>query len=104
MTEILPAIDLIGGRCVRLSQGDYNQKKQYDALPRDMVQAYADCGLRRIHVVDLDGAKASSPENLDTLREIAAIKGVDIEWGGGIKSDEALEAVFAAGALSLIHI
>ncbi len=98
MTEILPAIDLIGGRCVRLSQGDYNQKKQYDALPLDMVQAYADCGLRRIHVVDLDGAKASSPENLDTLREIAAIKGVDIEWGGGIKSDEALEAVFAAGA------
>ncbi len=98
MIEILPAIDLIGGRCVRLSQGDYNQKKQYDALPIDMVQAYADCGLRRIHVVDLDGAKASHPLNLDTLREIAGVEGVAIEWGGGIKSDEALKAVFEAGA------
>lgn len=98
MIEIIPAIDLIGGRCVRLSQGDYNQKRQYDALPLDMVQAYADRGLRRVHVVDLDGAKASEPLNLDTLRQIARVSGAAIEWGGGIKSDEALEAVFQAGA------
>lgn len=95
---ILPAIDLIGGRCVRLSQGDYEQKKQYDASPLEMVEAYARHGLKRIHVVDLDGAKASHPENLDVLRQIASVPGVEIEWGGGIKSTEALEQVFEAGA------
>lgn len=95
---ILPAIDLIGGRCVRLSQGDYEQKKQYDASPLEMVEAYARHGLHRIHVVDLDGAKASHPENLDVLRQIASVPGVEIEWGGGIKSTEALEQVFEAGA------
>lgn len=95
---ILPAIDLIGGRCVRLSQGDYEQKKQYDASPLEMVEAYARHGLQRIHVVDLDGAKASHPENLDVLRHIASVPGVEIEWGGGIKSTEALEQVFEAGA------
>lgn len=95
---ILPAIDLIGGRCVRLSQGDYEQKKQYDASPLEMVEAYVRHGLRRIHVVDLDGAKASRPENLDVLRQIAAVEGAEIEWGGGIKSAEALKQVFDAGA------
>ncbi len=95
---ILPAIDLIGGRCVRLSQGDYEQKKQYDASPLEMVEAYVRHGLRRIHVVDLDGAKASRPENLDVLRQIAAVDEAEIEWGGGIKSAEALEQVFEAGA------
>lgn len=95
---ILPAIDLIGGRCVRLSQGDYEQKKQYDASPLEMVEAYSRHGLQRIHVVDLDGAKASHPENLDVLRQIASVPGVEIEWGGGIKSTEALEQVFEAGA------
>lgn len=95
---ILPAIDLIGGRCVRLSQGDYEQKKQYDASPLEMVEAYVRHGLQRIHVVDLDGAKASHPENLDVLRQIASVPGVEIEWGGGIKSTEALEQVFEAGA------
>lgn len=95
---ILPAIDLIGGRCVRLSQGDYEQKKQYDASPLEMVEAYVRHGLRRIHVVDLDGAKASRPANLDTLRQIAAVEGAEIEWGGGIKSADALNQVFDAGA------
>lgn len=95
---ILPAIDLIGGRCVRLSQGDYEQKKQYDASPLEMVEAYVRHELRRIHVVDLDGAKASRPANLDTLRQIAAVEGAEIEWGGGIKSADALNQVFDAGA------
>lgn len=63
-----------------------------------MVEAYARHGLQRIHVVDLDGAKASHPENLDVLRQIASVPGVEIEWGGGIKSTEALEQVFEAGA------
>lgn len=95
---IIPAIDLIDGKCVRLSQGDYNQKKQYDARPADMVRQFVDNGMMRIHVVDLDGAKASCPKNLSVLREIAAIPGAQIEWGGGIKSQEALEEVFDAGA------
>lgn len=95
---IIPAIDLIDGKCVRLSQGDYNQKKQYDARPADMVRQFVDNGMTRIHLVDLDGAKASCPKNLSVLREIAAIPGAQIEWGGGIKSQEALEEVFDAGA------
>lgn len=95
---IIPAIDLIDGKCVRLSQGDYNQKKQYDARPADMVRQFVDNGMTRIHVVDLDGAKASCPKNLSVLREIAAIPDAQIEWGGGIKSQEALEEVLDAGA------
>lgn len=95
---ILPAIDLIGGRCVRLTQGDYAQQKVYDAIPVDMVKLYVAHGLHRIHVVDLDGAKASSPKNLATLQQLAAIDGAEIEWGGGIKSEAALDAVFRAGA------
>lgn len=95
---ILPAIDIIGGRCVRLSQGDYNQQTQYEATPVDMVKQYVAYGFKRIHVVDLDGAKASSPQNLDTLSELAAVPGAEIEWGGGIKSVEALGAVLDAGA------
>ena len=95
---ILPAIDLIGGRCVRLSQGDYNQQTQYEATPADMVKQYVAHGLKRIHVVDLDGAKAAHPQNLDILRQLAAQPGAEIEWGGGIKSTEALQQVFEAGA------
>lgn len=95
---ILPAIDIIGGRCVRLSQGDYNQQTQYETTPVDMVKQYVAHGFKRIHVVDLDGAKASYPQNLDTLSELAAVPGAEIEWGGGIKSVEALGAVFDAGA------
>lgn len=95
---ILPAIDIIGGRCVRLSQGDYNQQTQYETTPVDMVKQYVAHGFKRIHVVDLDGAKASSPQNLDTLSELAAVPGAEIEWGGGIKSVEALGAVLDAGA------
>lgn len=95
---ILPAIDIIGGHCVRLSQGDYNQQTQYEAMPVDMVKQYVAHGFKRIHVVDLDGAKASYPQNLDTLSELAAVPGAEIEWGGGIKNVEALGAVLDAGA------
>ena len=95
---ILPAIDLIGGRCVRLTQGDYAQQKMYNADPVSMARQFVQQGLHRIHVVDLDGAKAASPQNLPTLQQLASIKGAEIEWGGGIKSEQALNAVFAAGA------
>ena len=96
--EIIPAIDIIEGRTVRLSQGDYARTKVYDASPVDMAKRYADCGIRRIHVVDLDGAKSSSPKNLRTLEQMAVGANVEIEWGGGIKSEESLRALFDYGA------
>ena len=98
MIEIIPAIDIIEGRCVRLSQGDYDRRKVYDASPVDMAKRYADCGVKRLHVVDLDGAKSSSPQNLKTLERIAVATKLDVEWGGGLKSEDALRAVFDYGA------
>lgn len=97
MIQLIPAIDLIEGRCVRLSQGDYNRQVVYDASPIDMIRRYADCGVQRVHVVDLDGAKASEPQNLRTLEKMALTDGVEIEWGGGIKTAHALRQVFDAG-------
>lgn len=97
-TQIIPAIDIIDGRCVRLSQGDYDRRRVYDASPEDMAKRYADCGVRRIHVVDLDGAKSSSPKNIKTLERMAVGASVEIEWGGGVKSEDALRALFDYGA------
>lgn len=94
----IPAIDIIGGKCVRLSQGDYQSRKEYDADPVDMVKRYADHGMSRVHVVDLDGAKASEPANLRLLERMALVDSAAIEWGGGIKSDWSLRDVFNAGA------
>lgn len=96
--EIIPAIDIIDGKCVRLTQGDYSRQKLYDAAPEDMALRFRDCGIKRLHVVDLDGAKSSRPLNLSTLERIASIPDLQIEWGGGIKSKEALNDVFNAGA------
>lgn len=98
MIRIVPAIDLIGGRCVRLTRGDYATKKVYDASPVETARRYADCGVQRIHLVDLDGAKASRPCNLSVLEQIAAAVSCELEWGGGIASSEDLARVFDAGA------
>ncbi len=98
MIEIIPAIDLIDGRCVRLTQGDYSRMTSYPASPLEMSRLFAEAGIRRLHIVDLEGAKASEPRNLETLRLIASQGLLSIEWGGGIKSRESLEAVFDAGA------
>ena len=98
MIEIIPAIDIIGGRCVRLTKGDYSSTKVYDASPVDMALSYADSGVRRIHLVDLDGAKQGSPANLKTLEAVADKVSVEIEWGGGLSSSQALADAFNAGA------
>ena len=98
MISIIPAIDLIDGRCVRLTKGDYITKKVYDGSPVDAARRYADCGVERIHLVDLDGAKKGSPQNLATLEAIASAVSCELEWGGGIAGDEALKSVFDAGA------
>lgn len=102
MIRIIPAIDLIDGRCVRLTQGDYLQKKVYDGSPADVARSYADCGVERIHLVDLDGAKAGAPRNLATLEAIASAVDCELEWGGGIADDAALQAVLNAGATHAI--
>jgi len=98
MIEIIPAIDIIDGKCVRLTQGDYRQKSVYTMTPLDMARSYANAGVKRIHLVDLDGAKAGRPCNLATLEAIASLGTPDIEWGGGIKCPDHLEDVFSAGA------
>lgn len=98
MIQIIPAIDIIGGKCVRLSQGDYDRIKVYDASPVDMAKEFADCGVCRIHLVDLDGAKASKPLNLKTLEQIASSVDLELEWGGGLSNDQALRDIFNAGA------
>lgn len=98
MIQIIPAIDIIGGKCVRLSQGDYSRSTTYHESPVEMAHAFVNAGFTRIHVVDLDGAKASHPVNLHTLRRIASIEGIEVEWGGGLKSTPDIEAAFAAGA------
>lgn len=101
-TIIIPAIDLIDGRCVRLTQGDYGQKKEYSADPLDMAKQYEDCGVSRLHIVDLDGAKAKQPCNLRTLEKIASGTSLDIEWGGGIKDSVSLRSALDAGARRII--
>lgn len=98
MIQILPAIDIIDSKCVRLSQGDYNQCTVYECSPVEMAHRYVDAGLNRIHVVDLDGAKSAQPENIKALEQMASVPGAQIEWGGGIKSRQALDDIFNAGA------
>lgn len=96
--EIIPAIDIIEGGCVRLAQGDYGEVTRYGASPAEMVRRYVDAGLTHIHCVDLDGAKCGKPVNLPVLEDLAAIPGARIEWGGGIKSSVDLERCVSAGA------
>ena len=98
MTAVIPAIDIIEGRCIRLTQGDYASQKTYDGKPEDWARAYADCGVNRLHLVDLEGAIAASPKNLRTLERIASLDLLELEWGGGIKNDAALADVLNAGA------
>lgn len=102
MIEIIPAIDLIDGCAVRLTKGDYGQKKVYDSDPAVLAMKFADSGVRRIHVVDLDGAKVSRPVNLNVLEKISSEVSIEIEWGGGIASGEHLRDIFSAGATQAI--
>jgi phosphoribosylformimino-5-aminoimidazole carboxamide ribotide isomerase len=98
MIQVIPAIDIIGGRCVRLSQGDYSRKTSYDDSPLAMATRFLDSGIRAVHIVDLDGAIEGYPVNLNLLKSISDLKGLDIEWGGGMKSREDVESVLEAGA------
>jgi len=98
MMEIIPAIDIIDGKCVRLTQGDYSQKKVYNERPLEVAQAFEDAGLKRLHLVDLDGAKAGAVKNWKVLETLAGKTGLVIDFGGGIKTAEDVEIVFNSGA------
>jgi phosphoribosylformimino-5-aminoimidazole carboxamide ribotide isomerase len=96
--EIIPAIDLIDGKCVRLSQGDYAQKIVYNENPVEVARMFADAGIRRLHLVDLDGAKAHHIVNHKVLSDIAHKTDLVIDFGGGLKSDDDLRIAFESGA------
>ena len=101
--ELIPAIDILDGKCVRLTKGDYGQKKVYNDDPVAQAKEFEKLGMKRLHVVDLDGAKAKHVVNVDVLRGITAATGLKVDFGGGIKSDDDIEKAFAAGA-SLVTI
>lgn len=98
MIEIIPAIDIIEGKCVRLSQGDYTQKTVYNENPLEVAKMFADVGIRRLHLVDLDGAKAQHIVNYKVLEKIAHSTDLIIDFGGGLKSDDDLRIAFECGA------
>jgi len=102
MIQVIPAIDLICGKCVRLSQGDFSRKTTYEAGPAEMVSLFLGHGLRSIHIVDLDGAREGRPVNLDVLRQVTMLGNADIEWGGGIKTRQDVQSVLDAGASRVI--
>ena len=95
---IIPAIDIINGKCVRLTKGDYAQQKIYNENPVEVAKQFADAGLQRVHIVDLDGAKAGKILNLGVLESIAAVTNLIIDFGGGIKNINDVSNVFSAGA------
>jgi phosphoribosylformimino-5-aminoimidazole carboxamide ribotide isomerase len=96
--EIIPAIDIIDGKCVRLSQGDFSRRKEYSDSPLEAAIKFAAAGLKRLHIVDLDGAKSGRPRNLGILEAIAAKTSLVIDFGGGVKSDSDVMRVFDSGA------
>lgn len=98
MIEIIPAIDLIDGKCVRLSQGDYEAKKVYNEDPLEIAKMFEGAGIRRLHLVDLDGAKAKHIVNQSVLEKIASNTSLIIDFGGGVQSDEDIEIAFNSGA------
>jgi phosphoribosylformimino-5-aminoimidazole carboxamide ribotide isomerase len=98
MPELIPAIDIIDGKCVRLEQGIYARKKEYSMQPVDVARQFEDMGIRRLHLVDLDGARAGHVVNLGPLEDISGNTSLEIDFGGGVKSDEDIRKVFKAGA------
>lgn len=98
MIELIPAIDIIGGQCVRLTKGDYDQKTVYRDSPAEVAKEFEDFGFKRLHVVDLDGAKSKHIVNDAVLKSITTATNLIVDFGGGIKTDEDIEKAFASGA------
>jgi len=95
---IIPAIDLIDGKCVRLTQGDYSQKKIYNENPVEVAKSFEDVGIKRLHLVDLDGAKAKHIINWKVLEDISNATSLIIDFGGGVRTDKDIEIAFNSGA------
>lgn len=95
--DLYPAVDVLGGKAVRLTQGDYERKKEYAADPLEAARRWVEGGARRLHVVDLDGAKRGEPVNLDALERISDL-GVPVQYGGGLRSASDVETALARGA------
>ena len=98
MIQVIPAIDIIDGKCVRLTQGDYEQKKIYNEDPAEVAKEFEDAGIKRLHLVDLDGAKEKRIINHKVLEKIANSTKLIIDFGGGIQSDEDIQKAFDFGA------
>ena len=98
MIQIIPAIDIIDGKCVRLSQGDYNQKKVYNEDPLEVAKEFEGYGITRLHMVDLDGARSKHVVNHKVLERVATHTSLTVDFGGGIKTDEDLDIAFDNGA------
>ena len=98
MIELIPAIDIINGQCVRLTKGDYGQKTVYRDSPAEVAKEFEEIGFTRLHVVDLDGAKSKHIVNDNVLRRITTETRLTVDFGGGIKTDEDIEKAFASGA------
>ena len=97
MIELIPAIDIINGQCVRLTKGDYKQKKVYHDDPVAVAKDFESLGFRRLHIVDLDGAKSKHIVNDAVLRGITSATSLTVDFGGGIKTEEDIEKAFEAG-------
>jgi phosphoribosylformimino-5-aminoimidazole carboxamide ribotide isomerase len=95
--EIIPAIDIIEGKCVRLTQGDYSQKKIYNEKPLEVAKEFEDAGLKRLHLVDLDGAQAGKVINWKALESIAGKTSLIVDFGGGVKTEKDIEIIFESG-------
>jgi phosphoribosylformimino-5-aminoimidazole carboxamide ribotide isomerase len=96
--EIIPAIDIIDGKCVRLTQGDYSQKKEYASDPTEVAKRFEGAGIKRLHLVDLDGAKARRIINANVLERICLATGLHVDFGGGVQSDDDISLAFSMGA------
>lgn len=99
--KIIPAIDLIDGQAVRLEQGQFSKKKIYHSDPLELAKSFEAAGIQYLHLVDLDGAKAGSPQNLHVLESIASKTGLKLDFGGGIKKEEDLQGILNAGAMAV---
>src|SRR5260221_13443745 len=97
--EIIPAIDIIEGKCVRLTEGDFSKKKIYNEDPLEVAMQFEDAGLQRLHLVDLDGAKAGAIQNWKVLEILAGRTRLGIDFGGGITTEKDVQIVFNSGAM-----
>ncbi len=103
MIELIPAIDIIGGKCVRLMRGDYNKTTVYESSPLEMAKRFEECGFKRLHIVDLDGAKSKHIVNIEVLKAIADNTNLVVDFGGGIKTEDDIRKAFDNGA-SLVTV